>query len=594
MQEPMSHETPSEEQIDNVPTEESKKQFSRRGFLKAAATSAAVAGGTGLIGSLPLIAETKGNITSSEPEGAQPIPPVHAPAKWDDEADVIVVGTGGGGLAAALQAAEKGKKVIVIEKLGEESVGGTTKQAIVFITYGGSRLQNEAKFAVPAFPFNPTKAVQEMYPYFQYSADIKLLETVYGAMGPCVDWMETLGVPWELDPYTGPMCHVWKGIDKEGFIARGIKPVTDLMYRVAKEKGVKFYLETAAVALVSDGNRIIGLKTRNLAGKTKFFKGSSGVVLAAGGFANNRDMLKKYLPAIYEGAGCTYAMPCDTGECIRMGVGAGADIAGLGSSTSFDAGLDWFSDGKGTFHQYLYNGSTQWARQPWLGIDINGDRYPYLDVYPAKQHNPWDLMPNQAAVHMSLPGHRGYVICDSHYEENIAKFKQWGCRRPIQPNWPDIDRMPEWIAAHDWREGTKYAIAKGAIKKADSIEGLGEMLGFAPGVLSKSVKSWNAVCASGEDKQFYFPKEGQVPILDGPFYGARIGGNIFATKCGLRVTPEMRVVDKHQKVIPGLYAVFHTAGGNVGESALSSEPNCVGMTFTSGFIAGQSVCGEKV
>src|SRR6266568_3832617 len=202
MQEPMSHETPSEEQIDNVPTEESKKQFSRRGFLKAAATSAAVAGGTGLIGSLPLIAETKGNITSSEPEGAQPIPPVHAPAKWDDEADVIVVGTGGGGLAAALQAAEKGKKVIVIEKLGEESGGGTTKQAIVFITYGGSRLQNEAKFAVPAYPFNPTKAVQEMYPYFQYSADIKLLETVYGAMGPCVDWMETLGVPWELDPYT--------------------------------------------------------------------------------------------------------------------------------------------------------------------------------------------------------------------------------------------------------------------------------------------------------------------------------------------------------------------------------------------------------
>ena len=44
--------------------------------------------------------------------------------RWDLEADVLVIGTGGAGLTAALAAHEAGAKVVVLEKA--RSVGGTT------------------------------------------------------------------------------------------------------------------------------------------------------------------------------------------------------------------------------------------------------------------------------------------------------------------------------------------------------------------------------------------------------------------------------------------------------------------------------------
>ena len=46
----------------------------------------------------------------------------------------------------------------------------------------------------------------------------------------------------------------------------------------------------------------------------------------------NRAMLKKYLPSSFDGFANVPCPPCNTGECIRMGIGAGADMSGYDSS----------------------------------------------------------------------------------------------------------------------------------------------------------------------------------------------------------------------------------------------------------------------
>jgi hypothetical protein len=272
-----------------------------------------------------------------------------------------------------------------------------------------------------------------------------------------------------------------------------------------------------------------------------------------------------------------------------MGIGAGADLSGLGSVTSFDGGIDWGKNGP--WQQYLYNGSTQLARQPWLALDITGQRYPYMNSEPA--NNLWLL----ANVQGSQRGGRGYVIFDSDYEENIWKFKQTFCRKPLTPTMPNADRVPDFITSTDWRDGVKIALDAGAIKKANSVAELGKQLGFDPGILEKSVCDWNEVCASGKDNPAYgYKPEWLLPVKKGPFYGIKLGAFLYATCCGLRVTPGMEVVDKRGKEIPGLYASFHTAGGQVGDNAVNgiSILADVGLSLTGGYIAADTIIKHDV
>jgi len=312
---------------EGTPGAEDLKSSSRRGFLRSAAASAAIAGGTALIGGTSIaMAQEKSEKACGEAEDAKPIPPIAPPAKWDKEADVVVIGTGGGGLAACVKAAENHLSVIAIEKL--QGPGGASQEAGLFFTAGGSRLQNAMKFALPSFPYNPDAVVEFVSPWYQHTADKSLLRAL-AVKGPeCVDWLEDHGVPWELnlenDKYFGPGVHIWKGACKDGNYTRAMKPVTDHVYGVAKKLGAEFIFQTWAVRLVEDKGRIVGVKTENMKGETLFVRAKKGLILASGGFGVNRDMLEKYTPYANKNCGSSFAMPSDTGEVIRMGLGAGA------------------------------------------------------------------------------------------------------------------------------------------------------------------------------------------------------------------------------------------------------------------------------
>src|SRR6202521_6157383 len=76
--------------------------FSRRDFIKTTATGAGAAALTGI------------GVEAARPEGR--------PARWDKEADVVVIGAGATGLPAAIQAAEGNASVILID--ANTDVGG--------------------------------------------------------------------------------------------------------------------------------------------------------------------------------------------------------------------------------------------------------------------------------------------------------------------------------------------------------------------------------------------------------------------------------------------------------------------------------------
>lgn len=534
----------------------------------------------------------------------QPIAPVEAPASWDVEADVVVVGSGAGGMVGALRLAEYGYSVTLLEK--DTLIGGASRYAGHFVNFGGHKLANEEEWALPSYPYEPRKVVEYLNDMWGMSANTNLLYAMATEGPKCIDWMaDYLGVPWEPYVNMGNL-HFAGQITENNSIMINDYFFTYLTEK-AEEAGVDIRLNTVATALVVEDGTVTGIKATDEDGSEIYLHGAKGVLLTAGGFEMNRAMLKKYLPSIVDGLANVPCPPCNTGECIRMGLGVGADIAGLDCSGSYDGGVEWQEygeyDTRMTFH--VNKDGNQVLRQPWLRFNRMGERVPWLTTFG--QNYPYATLSDSgsvtaltdgATVEITQPGGRVFVCFDSKYEDVLTSgtFKEAVCRaiKVVPDDDPLIDRVPEY--QRDWRTGFQMMLDAGAVKKCDTLEELEEALGLRKGVLVEQVEKWNAACEAGEDYVATYPYDPSwlIPITEPPFYGAKLGGNIFTTKCGLRVNPQMQVIDTEGAVIPGLYAGFHTAGGSNGECNISGRPYAglygdVGTSFVGGFMAADGI-----
>ena len=149
--------------------------------------------------------------------------------------------------------------------------------------------------------------------------------------------------------------------------------------------------------------------------------------------------------------------------------------------------------------------------------------------------------------------------------------------------------------------GVQDAIDADVLKRRDTLEELEADLGFAPGVLTDAVAKWNECCERGEDDFMYpMPPEWLHAITKPPFYGCRIGGNLYGTKAGLLINDQMQVVGTNGLVIPGLYAGWHTAGGACGENSYIGDPilgslmGDVGLAFCGGYLCGTSAVEHEL
>ncbi len=611
-------------------TMENERSFSRRDFLGRAAlfaggTVAAGMAATGAAAGVAYADERIGNwaadgsgevavpssdaTNASAPDGtyrdhnaaafpandASPIPPRAVPVKWDYECDICVVGAGGGGLNAAARSAQLGAHTICVEALGLH--GGNAQEAGMCGILGGMSMQEDKQFAFPSYPFDAQALADWAMDEYHYAADPKLIYKIAEQGGKSLDWMADCGVQWrlgEVPVYVAP-----KNSTLDHHVLK-MKDATDAMFAYGQKMGVEYFFQSPAEALVQDDDgRIVGVVIREKFGPEKFIHAKNAVILTAGGFCNNKALLDKYIPTAAMGCASSYLTAGETGECFRMGLGVGADVSGFNSSASFDGGVDWQAEG-GQWARFLYDGMTQLSRQPWLTIDRCGNRLRYMDSRVGEDGaNAIYALGDLATIQMTPPGHRSYIIFDSHYEDHLAGYAQEHCRKLITPDLEQIDKVP----AHyrDWHHGVQDAIDADVLKRRDSLEELEADLGFAPGVLVGAVEKWNETCAKGHDDFMYpMPDEWLHTIADPPFYGCRIGGNLYGTKAGLLINDQMQVMGTNGLPIPGLYAGWHTAGGACGENSYIGDPilgslmGDVGLAFCGGYLCGTSAVENEM
>jgi 3-oxo-5alpha-steroid 4-dehydrogenase len=475
---------------------------------------------------------------------------------WDRDTDVAVVGFGGAGGCAAIEAADAGAKVTIFE-LASAS-GGSTAMSSAEIYMGGSggtRVQQACGFE---------DSTEDMFTYMMMcagpQADEAKIRNYCDNSKAHFQWLVDIGVPFKdsFHKERAIMCLtddglLYTGSEKAYPFAQQAKPcprghnlyvegdnggplfMKIVTENVQQRQSITVEYETRALTLiVDDSDTVVGLVVRQNQQELTV-RARKGVILCAGGFVMNEEMIRKYAPMLTAGT-TPIGNPGDTGAGILMGMAVGA--AAINMHEGFIS-LPYYPPASMT-----------------KGILINdqGQRFINEDVYHGRL----------GAFALRQQSERLYFI---------LSVEQYG----------DYERV-------------SYLGAKVA-GTGETVQELEEELGLRAGTLQQTIKLYNEDCHSGADTQCHKaaewlePLEAPLVALDvTPGRGAFVP---FFTLGGLDTLPTGEVVDPQRQVIPGLYAAGRTACGVVRRAEGYSSGMSVGDASFSGRMAGKQAAARQ-
>jgi succinate dehydrogenase/fumarate reductase flavoprotein subunit len=261
------------------------------------------------------------------------------------EAEVVVVGLGAAGGAAAIEAARAGADVLVLERAA--AGGGTTADSGGLIYFGGGTPVQKA------CGFDDTP--EEMCKHLLEASDGANEEKVRLYCEQSVEhfqWFLGLGFEFKESfyPHKAPVqetddCLIYSGNEaafpfsqKARPAPRGHKPKKEgdagglIMQKIVagvNEAGARTATNALCETLVTaEDGRVVGL-VATIDGEEKLVRAGRGVILAAGGFIKNKEMLAKHAPQLLK-SNYPLGTDGDDGRGIRMGMGAGGAAVHMG------------------------------------------------------------------------------------------------------------------------------------------------------------------------------------------------------------------------------------------------------------------------
>ena len=545
--------------------------------------------------------------------------------EWDRVFDLVVVGSGGGAMAAALAAQDAGASVLVLEK--REVVGGSTAMS------GG----------VMWIPNNPLMAAEGVRD--SYADALTHMETVVGDVGPAssderrhayltggpelVAYLQRRGVQFircpgysdyysnlpgghdqgrsiEPAPWDGHKLGPWLPRLQVGLAAsigfviktnesrtlmhfnrspsafartvqivvrtyfsklRGQHLLTNgasligQMLKIAIEGGVTVWTEAPVQDLVVEDGRITGV-IATPQGATVRIQARNGVLLAAGGFAHNAKMREQYSGDQANRAEWTAANPGDTGEVLDAAIRIGAKTDLMDEA--------W------------------WLPLP-LKVQMAGST-----LSSARQR--------PGAIFVDAAGQRFVNEANSYMEIGKAMYERDKTSKAV-PCWLIMDDGYRRRYSHTRSIVTgrfpKDLTESGLIKKADTLQELARQCGIDPQGLADSIAHFNQNAAKGVDPDYgrgesaynrnlgdpgHKPNPALGPLDRAPYYALEIYPSDIGTCGGLLTDADARVLDQDGSPIAGLYATGNTTATVMGRRYLGAGAS-IGNSMVFGYLA---------
>jgi len=470
------------------------------------------------------------------------------------EAQVVVVAAGPSGLSAAVQAAEKGMKVIVCEKAA--AVGGAANMGMGPLGIG-TRYQRQNMNDITV-----EKAFNMFMEYTHYNVDARLVKRYFEQSAETIEWLEEKGVEFEgafrYFPKAEPTWHIVK-TDK-GIGPRAASFMNKALYARALELGVQFLLETPGKKILKENGKVCGVLASDKNGEDVQIN-CQAVIIATGGAGANKKFIQEQTGLEHGKNLFSFAIPGLMGDGLRMAWEAGADRMPVRVEMTSEV------ENGGAVTGSVPNIFTQ----PNLLVARHGKRV------MNEEHMQNTTFLGNVVVHSK--DKICFSIVDSsiihHYIRNGVDVTSL-----VRPN-PDVS---------DFYDGLKQAEEQGltGFYVADTIEELAEKAGINAENLKKTVEEYNAYCDSS-DEEFFKDSRFMRPLVKAPYYAASLRPSGYGTVGGIRINENCECCDENFDPIPGLYAVGADACNLYDDSYMFLLPgNSMGFAVNSGRIAGMS------
>ena len=459
------------------------------------------------------------------------------------KADVVVMGSGGAGMAAAIAAAEGGAKVVLLEK--RKIFGGisVTGMGIFAVESRLQRLKN--------VPYTRDEIFRLFMERTHWQADARLVRAYIDKTASTIEWLENMGVQFQLlDIHTFPGCLNQTGhivVTPQGLKLQG--GISFHMIKAMKDRAEKLGVDVRLGAAVKKIVQARGRITKVLAqGADELEVGTKAVVIAAGGYAHNKKMMAKHGGLeLGKDFNIMHSIPL-TGEGIQMAWELGAVPDGmypqLCNISIAVAQLEHVNESKGSrFVGMPRPNIVMTARQPYLWVNLHGVRFvdeglgngPYMAYALVRQKNRtcFTIIDNDTKRHLQQEG------------VDVVGYMD------VSPLLGDLDGDIKTALA----EGDDYAHSAGSVKE------LAAKTGIDPVALQKTIETYNTYCDKGHDETFAKNPRFLRPVRKPPFYAIRCTGFGYGTIGGIKINERAEAVDKDSEPIPGLYAAGDCANG---------------------------------
>jgi fumarate reductase flavoprotein subunit len=487
--------------------------------------------------------------------------------------ELVVIGGGGAGLAAAIAAAENGcKSIIVLEKAGS-AAGSTAMAHDVF----GAESPVQKRQGIDAPRDELFKTAMEWAHWTKINP--RIVRAFIDKSGDTIGWLEKKGLSFELIQYYP---------NQVPLVRHSVKGHGNALMKTLRDNchdlGVQILTLTSGRKLLRDAKgKLTGVVAESKQGEFRI--DAKSVIVATGGYGNNREMLKKYLPNFHDTI--TYdGPPSNTGDGIRMAVEIGAATAGLGTANLHGPFLKPKSDS----HTIKMDAAgsdgsplriTLWflAWEPeMLWVNKRGKRFideGYQLAFFAFG-NAVSLQPDGIT----------YTLFDS---TTLRMIEKQGLIRPgaaAHANWLPVSAATPLPGLE--REVQKQA-DKGDLKISKSWNDIAGWMGADPAVLKATIDEYNASCDDKHDGLFAKDRRYLLPLRTPPYYAVKAHIGLCDTYGGIKINENMEALDTADNPIPGLYAAGTTAGCWESESyCYRLTGHLVGFALNSGRIAGEN------